>query len=257
MIYMKEIQIGILKAGCKKPDENDFPAYLQGSLTAEGKNLSLLAFSADIMVNNVAENNKEIVEEIRKTAREQVVWLLAGSLYWVDENNNKRLRTFLINDGGEITGIYDGCHFFWNNYDKDPYLRGMKPLIFPYKGILFSVTDASDLLHPEFFRVLALSGVEAVIVTSSTEDRSFGNNEVLARARAIENRMYVIDCCGKIPDSRKRRNYDPLGNPLENSDSESSLETVRLFASFVRKTRKKSGVMSSRNTDVYHPLLHL
>lgn len=254
---MKDIQIGILKAEREKPDENDFPAYLQSSLTAEGENLSLLVFSADIMVNNVAGKNREIVEEIRKTAREQAVWILAGSLYWIDENNNKRLRTFLINDGGEITGIYDGCHLSWNNDDRDPYLRGIKPLIFPYKGMLFSVTDESDLLHPEFFRVLALSGVEAVIVSCSTEDSFFENNEVLARARAIENSMYVIDCYGKIPDSIKRRNYDPLGNPLENLDSEGSLETVSLSPAFVRKTRKKSGVMSSRNTDVYHPLLHL
>jgi predicted amidohydrolase len=136
----------------------------------------------------------------RGWARELGIHLLAGS---VAERGPASARGFntsvLIGPDGADLGVYRKIHMFdvdagGVSYRESEHEQpGAEPVTAPLAAWTAGLTVCYDLRFPELFRILALRGARVLFVPSAfTLATGRDHWEVLLRARAIENQIFVI-----------------------------------------------------------------
>ena len=133
-------------------------------------------------------------------ARELGVHLLAGSVPERVEGEGKLFNTsVLIEPGGRLAAVYRKIHMFDVDVDDISYREsdaeqpGSEIVVGEAAGIPLGLTACYDLRFPELFRILALRGARLITVPSAFTERTGRDHwEVLLRARAIENQVFVL-----------------------------------------------------------------
>jgi predicted amidohydrolase len=134
----------------------------------------------------------------RSWARELGVHLLAGS---IAEKAGERARntSVLIDPGGEDVAVYRKIHMFDVDVGGVSYREssheeaGDEIVTAPLGELICGLTVCYDLRFPELYRILAVRGARVVTVPSAfTLATGRDHWEVLLRARAIENQVFVV-----------------------------------------------------------------
>lgn len=136
----------------------------------------------------------------REWAREHGIHLLAGSVSERGPEGEKASNTsVLIGPGGDDLAVYRKIHMFdvdagGVSYRESEFERpGSEPVTAPIGQLTAGLTVCYDLRFPELFRILALRGARLIVVPSAfTLATGRDHWEVLLRARAIENQLFVI-----------------------------------------------------------------
>jgi predicted amidohydrolase len=136
----------------------------------------------------------------RGWAAELGVHLLAGSISEAGEEGQKPANTsVLIGPDGADLAVYRKIHMFdvdagGVSYRESEHERpGSEPVVAPVGGLVAGMTVCYDLRFPELFRILALRGARLIAVPSAfTLATGRDHWEVLLRARAIENQLFVL-----------------------------------------------------------------
>ncbi|HEX3041190.1 MAG TPA: carbon-nitrogen hydrolase family protein [Solirubrobacterales bacterium] len=136
----------------------------------------------------------------RGWAREHSIHLLAGSISERGGEGEKLSNTsVLIGPEGDDLGAYRKIHMFDVDaggvaYRESEFERpGDEPVVAPVGELTAGLTVCYDLRFPELFRILALRGARLIAVPSAfTLATGRDHWEVLLRARAIENQLFVI-----------------------------------------------------------------
>ena len=136
----------------------------------------------------------------REWARELGIHLLAGSICERGPEGEKASNTsVLIGPGGEDLAVYRKIHMFdvdagGVSYRESEFERPGSEAVTARVGELTAgLTVCYDLRFPELFRILALRGARLIAVPSAfTLATGRDHWEVLLRARAIENQLFVI-----------------------------------------------------------------
>lgn len=145
----------------------------------------------------------EIVGFARRLAREHDAWLLGGTFPEARDADDRIHNTsVLISPAGEVEAVYRKIHLF----DVDLRERGGGSFVesaviapgrdvvvgkTPFGGIGLSV--CYDLRFPELYRAQAERGARFVAVPSAFAPQTGRDHwEVLLRARAIENQVFVL-----------------------------------------------------------------
>ncbi len=137
----------------------------------------------------------------RSLARELGVELVPGSLLELLEGEEKLANTSLhIDPEGEVRAVYRKLHMFDVEVGGRRYRES--DLELPGEEIVLSrtahdvglgLTICYDLRFPELYRILAVQGAQLITVPAAfTLATTRDHWEVLLRARAIENQLYVI-----------------------------------------------------------------
>ncbi len=176
-------------------------------------------------------NSGETIQLVKKLARENQVWILAGSLMVKALDGGLPYNTsLLVSPSGEITATYKKIHLFdmvqgatqireslRNQSGTSPQVATLDIAGQNYK---LGMSICYDLRFPELYRNYADERVELITVPSAfTHYTGQAHWTVLCRARAIENQAYVIapNQCG---DGGAVRSYghslivDPWGEIL-------------------------------------------
>jgi predicted amidohydrolase len=140
------------------------------------------------------------VSAARAWARGHGIHLVAGSV--AERVPGRELlsnTSLLIDPDGEIAATYRKIHMFDVDVGGVSYresaheLAGEEVVSAPAGEIELGLTVCYDLRFPELFRILALRGADAITVPAAfTAVTGRDHWEVLLRARAIENSLYVI-----------------------------------------------------------------
>lgn len=161
-------------------------------------------------------------------ARKLKIHLLAGSIL-EKSGNTKVFNTSVLFDGrGEIVARYRKLHLFDVDIanqvsirESDTRMAGDAVVTAPTELGTIGMTVCYDLRFPELYRRLTLAGAEIITVPSAfTFPTGAAHWEILLRARAIENQVYVIapDQIGRSPngvmDFGNSMIIDPWGKPL-------------------------------------------
>ncbi len=137
----------------------------------------------------------------RQQAVRHRIWLLAGSFVekW-DSSDRTRNTSLLISPGGDVVATYHKIHLFDCDVPGAEFHESQ--FVTPGDEIVTATADGVgtvgmsicyDLRFPELYRILALQGAEIVVVPAAfTAKTGPPHWEVLLRARAIENQVYVI-----------------------------------------------------------------
>lgn len=142
----------------------------------------------------------ESLRPLMALARKHKVFILAGSIYEKAAAANKAYNTSVfIDDRGTIRARYRKIHLFEavlgnkRVREADCFVAGHKVVVARAKGFKIGLSICYDLRFPEMYRKYAASGAHVVCVPSAfTYQTGKAHWEVLLRARAIENRCYVL-----------------------------------------------------------------
>jgi len=173
-----------------------------------------------------------IQERIAAMAKENHIYLVAGSIPLEAKESNKVLNTSLVFDPlGQQIARYDKMHLFGFQTETERYeesetiAAGSQPGQFTINtnGIdwAFGLSICYDLRFPELYR--ALGQVDCHIIPAAfTYTTGKDHWEILLRARAIENQCYVLASAQGGLHLNQRRTWgqsmliDPWGEILSN-----------------------------------------
>ena len=202
----------------------------------------------------------------RGWARELGLHLLAGSIAERVEGQEQLSNTsVLIDRSGEDLAVYRKIHMFdveveGTTYRESETEQAGDEIVSAAVGELeLGMTVCYDLRFPELYRILAVRGAEAITIPSAfTAPTGRAHWEILLRARAIENQVFVIapDQVGKAPPHYESFGHsaivDPWGTVLAMAtEDEECVVAADLDLAEQRRVREKLPSLANRRPAAY------
>lgn len=141
------------------------------------------------------------LELMAKLARKHSLWLLAGSITEKIDGESRAYNTsVLLDPTGARVAAYRKIHLFDVELagrvafkESDGKMGGMEVVTAPTELGTIGLSVCYDVRFPELYRKMAFAGARIIAVPSAfTFPTGEAHWEVLLRARAIENQVYVI-----------------------------------------------------------------
>ncbi|MBM3666912.1 MAG: carbon-nitrogen hydrolase family protein [Actinobacteria bacterium] len=156
-------------------------------------------------------------------AAELGIHLLAGSFPELAPGNDKPFNTsVMLGPGGEVVGVYRKIHMFdvdvggiahRESEAEDP---GDAVVLTRVDEVSVGMSICYDLRFPEQYRIAALRGAHMVTVPAAFTERTGRDHwEVLLRARAIENHVFVLapNQIGEAPPHYRSYGHSMIVDP--------------------------------------------
>lgn len=225
-------------------------------------------------VNYIGENSRAHAESIPgETSRffcqeavKRQIWILAGSLAERSDSGKPKNTSLLVDPRGRIAARYSKLHPFdvtlsdglaWK--ESDTRTVGDEVVLADTRDLgCLGFSICYDLRFPELYRLLALKGAKIILVLANfTKNTGKDHWEVLLRARAIENGVYVIaaDQWGKKPDMTSYGHsmiIDPWGNILAEVGEGVGFAVAEIDPDRVARVRGQIPSLKNRREDIYH-----
>lgn len=160
-------------------------------------------------------------EAIALICRKYGVYVIGGTAEDTGEAKGYN-SAFLVSPDGSIKVIQRKLHMI--TMEKVKLTDGDRIDLFEISGVKMGCVMCNDIFYPEVARCLALCGAEVIFIPAMIGGRGVNGMTAVARARAIENQVYVVNANG-IPDevAEMRPNFIMGGSAiyspfLENTD---------------------------------------
>jgi deaminated glutathione amidase len=198
-------------------------------------------------------------------ARELGIHLVAGSVPESSEGEPKLFNTsVLIGPDGSAIAAYRKIHMFdvdvegVSYRESDTEAPGEQAVVADAGGVRVGLTVCYDLRFPELYRVLALDGARVITVPAAFTERTGRDHwEVLLRARAIEDQLFVV-AAGQIGEAPPHyRSYgrsmivDPWGVVLAQAPDRECFVAADLDFSRQDEVRESLPSLRNRRPDAY------
>ncbi|CAM5214863.1 putative amidohydrolase OS=Ureibacillus acetophenoni OX=614649 GN=SAMN05877842_10620 PE=3 SV=1 [Ureibacillus acetophenoni] len=143
----------------------------------------------------------ETVQLLKSLAKKHNVWIHGGSILEKSDTPGKYFNTtVMVDPNGEVLAVYRKIHLYDVSIENGPTFlesntkrNGNKIIVVDTPFTKIGLSICYDLRFPELFRIQALKGAElAILPAEFTLFTGRDHWEVLLRARAIENQLYVI-----------------------------------------------------------------
>ncbi|MGI8945007.1 MAG: carbon-nitrogen hydrolase family protein [Thermoleophilaceae bacterium] len=202
----------------------------------------------------------------REIARELRVDLVAGSIVERREGHEKLSNTSVhIAPDGALAGVYRKIHMFdvsvaGRDYrESSVHERGEEVVLSDARGAGIGLTVCYDLRFPELFRILAIRGARVITLPSAfTKLTGAAHWDVLIRARAIENQVFVVaaDQIGTHPPGDESfggsQIVGPWGEVLARAPDEECFVTADLDLDHQDEVRSSLPSLANRVPSAYH-----
>jgi predicted amidohydrolase len=200
-----------------------------------------------------------------ETARELGVWLVAGSIVERVEGDEKLRNTcVLLAPDGEQRAVYRKIHMFdvevggVSYRESDTEAPGTEIVLADAGDLELGLAVCYDLRFPELFRILAVQGARAIALPAAfTLHTGKDHWEVLVRARAIENQLFVIAAgqIGMHPPGHESFGRsmiaDPWGIPLAVAPDRECFVAADLDLEAQERVREKLPSLANRRPEAY------
>jgi predicted amidohydrolase len=155
---------------------------------------------AEVLQQGAEALDGPTLHRMRELARRHGVWLIAGSIMERVAGQSKLFNTSCLFDPqGELRATYRKLHLFdcdvpgASLHESATVMPGREIVRAEADGVSLGLSICYDLRFPELFRLLALAGVRLIALASAFTERTGRDHwEVLVRARAIENQVFLI-----------------------------------------------------------------
>jgi predicted amidohydrolase len=210
------------------------------------------------------------IDRLAALARRYHITLHCGSMLERADQNDHDARPYntaaVLDHNGQLIAKYRKIHLF----DADPYgstapyreSDGIQPgdeiVTFEAEGLRIGLVTCYDLRFPELFRILALRGAQLIIMGSAfTMQTGRDHWEVLVRARAIENGVYLLapDQVGTHPPKRmaygRSMIVDPWGTVLAQAPDMPGVITAEISLERLADVRRQIPSLANRQPRAY------
>jgi deaminated glutathione amidase len=198
-------------------------------------------------------------------ARELGIFLVAGSVPEAVPGQGKLANTsVLFGPDGARLAIYRKIHMFDVEVEDVSYREseieqaGDQIVVGDANGTSLGLTICYDLRFPELYRILALRGARVITVPSAFTERTGRDHwEVLIRARAIEDQLFIV-AAGQIGSAPPHyRSYgrsmivDPWGVVLAQAPDSECFVSADLDFAAQDQVRERLPSLRHRRPDAY------
>jgi predicted amidohydrolase len=199
-------------------------------------------------------------------ARELHLWLVAGSIVESVEHDEKlRNTSALIGPDGSIHAVYRKIHLFDVEVGDMVYREsdvegpGDEIVVADAGELKLGLSVCYDLRFPELFRIMGVRGAHVFSLPSAfTVPTGRAHWEVLVRARAIENQVFLIAAgqVGRHPPDHESYGHsmiaDPWGVVLAGAaDEPEKVVVADLDLDAQAETRRKLPSLANRRPGAY------
>lgn len=236
---------------------------LGANLLALPENFSFMGKEGEKRREAEQIDDGESVNFLREFAAKYNVWLLGGTVPIKAEEGKIYNTSLLINDEGDIAARYDKIHLFdvdipgGESHKESEMVKGGREVVSIETAYgIVGLSVCYDLRFPELYRRLTEQGARVIFVPAAfTKQTGEAHWEVLLRARAIENQVFVAAPAQVGIHSEKRQTYgnsmiiDPWGKVLARADNEETVITAKIDFSYQDEVRKSIPCLRHKMTD--------
>jgi predicted amidohydrolase len=197
--------------------------------------------------------------------RELDLWLVAGSVVERVEGDEKlRNTSVLLGPEGDLHATYRKIHLFDVEVggtvyrESDAEAPGDDVVVADADGLPLGMAVCYDLRFPELFRIMAVQGARAISLPSAfTVPTGRAHWEILVRARAIENQVFMIAAgqIGRHPPDHESYGHslivDPWGAVLAHAPDEECFVAADLDFGAQDEVREKLPSLAHRRPGAY------
>jgi predicted amidohydrolase len=212
----------------------------------------------------------DLTNRLAERARRHGIYLHAGTFVEaVDGDERVRNTAVVFNPDGDIIATYRKIHMFDINLDDGgsgggqfqesaTVAPGDEIVDFELDGVRIGLATCYDLRFPELFGILALRGAEVILLPAAfTMQTGKDHWEVLIRARAIENQVYMVACgqFGQYMPNKwcygRTMFVDPWGTVLATAPDAESVITAVVDRNRLATIRRQIPSLANRQPHVY------
>ena len=208
----------------------------------------------------------ETITELQAVAADNEVAVLAGSIvedlaasdaagYDVPAPDGLANTAVFIDRAGHQRAVYRKHHLFgYSSEESDRLVAGERLPTVEFDGFTVGVTTCYDLRFPELYRRLVDDGVTLTLVPSAWPYPRVEHWQLLPRARAVENQMYVAAAngVGEFDTAEllgRSTVYDPWGTTVASASDESAVVTATIDPDRVDDVREEFPALADRRID--------
>lgn len=195
----------------------------------------------------------DLVDLLSKVSKENNIYLIAGSIHELIPNNKKSFNTTIVfSPKGEIINTYRKIHLFNASFlgqdkeaNKFEFGDSEQAIIINTEYGNLGLTICHDLRFPEMYRKLTLKGADIIFVPSAFVMKTGKDHwEILLRARAIENQVYIVAPAQFGKHNSRKESYgnsmivDPWGKVISRASDKEGIIYADIdldYLSYVRK----------------------
>ena len=214
-----------------------------------------VGYRLDKAVELADEEGRQTAEFLARLARRYNVWFVGGSTL-ASIPGGYANRGQVVSPDGKLVKNYDKAHLIRLMQEDKYFIAGREPSLFDLAGVKAGNVICYDIRFCEWVRVYALAGAEVLFVAAQWPLSRALHWNVLLRARAIENQMFVVACnrtgtSGKTAFGGESTVIDPYGEILfKAGDGEEAAFTV-IDTSLVSEFRSFLTVFDDRVPEIY------
>ncbi len=209
-------------------------------------------------------DNSRTLKTVAGAAREYGVYLVAGSIPESDGDDIYN-TSFIIDYKGYIIGSYRKLHLFDIDVpdgitfkESDTLTAGGELTIVDTDLARLGVIICYDIRFPELARLMALEGVEVLVVPGAFNMTTGPSHwETLIRARAIDNQLFLVAASPARDEDASYVAYghsmivDPWGEVLSEAGSGEEIIYADVNLNCINKVRRQLPVLKNRRLDIY------
>src|SRR5213592_381232 len=209
----------------------------------------------------VAEKiNGNFVSKLLNSAKKNKINVIA-TIYEIINTNKQNHKVsdtaVLISDRGKLESVYRKIHLYDAlGFKESKKLTAGNIIERPIKTSVgtLGLLICYDMRFPEISRILTVNGASILVSPSAWVSGIMKEEhwEIMLKARAIENGVYVIapNQLGNIYSGRSMV-IDPFGSTLVDMGNREGMELVDIDNSRVNTIRRRLPLLKNRRTDVY------
>ena len=213
-------------------------------------------FDNEQMVDH-ARSTPGVLEQLQGWAKTHAM-ALAGSVPELVNDEDPRVYNtlYFIDRDGELKGQYRKTHLFPLTGEPDYYRPGDEVVVVESSLGPVGLMICYDLRFPELARELFLKGAKMILTPAQWPRTRIGHWDILARARAVENQVFMI-CAnrtgndGELIFSGGSQIVDPMGNVLDRAGENDSIARAEIDLAQVARARRLIPVGRDRRADIY------
>ncbi|XP_048755634.1 omega-amidase NIT2-like isoform X1 [Ostrea edulis] len=210
----------------------------------------------------------ETCQAMSHLAKKYNMHIVAGSVAEQITGSEKMKNTSIIfNPKGELVGKYTKMHSFdvdlgerLSIHESEWFEHGNSPTTFKTDICKVGVGICIDIRFPEISRYFTEQGCNLHVYLGAFSAARTGpaHWDVLARARAIDNQVYLAACSPARDDSHHYVAWghsvvvDPWGKIISQAESEESMIYADLDMNYLNEMREQLPVEEIRRKDLYH-----
>lgn len=208
----------------------------------------------------LARERQDVIGQIGEFAKKYSIWI-NGSLLALNEKGNVSNTSILFDAEGKHAALYRKTHLFTLLHEDRHMAAGESLTLADTPWGKAGLAICYDIRFPELFRTYALKGAKFVLIPMAFPHPRLEHWKVLARARAIENQIFLIGVNqvgredfgpdGWVTYFGHSVIVDPWGQTIAEGSEEETLLTATIDLNQVDAIRAEMTVLQDRRPELY------